>query len=160
MKLMGGTMPLTTRKGREWVGIVDLGFSGFSGLALSQRPEVANTHWKCNNHQTGVVNGEDTGKVLINAACSTSADRDGLTYTIESGNGDGTGAITVAGTLDYETAPTYALTVQADDGNGDTGTTTVNVSVADAAENSAGPLTGFTLIDAHEHSHSEILPSP
>ena len=47
---------------------------------------------------------------------------------------DSSGAITVAGTLDYETTPSYTLTVQAEDDDGDTDTVTVTIIVTDVAE--------------------------
>ena len=95
----------------------------------------------------------------VGSVSATDADDDTLTYTIESGNGDGkfaidggTGAITVAGALDHETTPSYTLTVQADDGNGGTDTATVNVTVTEVDEPSTNPLTGFTLVDASNQS--------
>ncbi len=94
----------------------------------------------------------------VGSVSATDADDDGLTYSITAGNGDGkfaissAGAITTAGTLDYETDSSYALTVQADDGNGGTATATVNVTVTDVAEATTGPLTGFTLVDASDQS--------
>ena len=76
---------------------------------------------------------------------------DTLTYTIESGNtgsvfaiGSNTGTITVAGALDYETAPSYTLTVKADDGNDGTATTTVTVTVTDVAEDLPPAPTGVS----------------
>ncbi len=95
----------------------------------------------------------------VGSVSATDADDDTLTYTIEAGNGDGkfvidggTGAITTAGALDHETTPSYALTVQADDGNGGTATATVNITVTDVDESTAGPLTGFTLVDASDQA--------
>ncbi len=95
----------------------------------------------------------------VGTASATDADDDGITYTIESGNGEGkfaingdSGAITLAGELDYESDPSHALTVQASDDDGGTDTATVNVSVTDVAESSPGPLTGFTLVDASDQS--------
>ncbi len=69
-----------------------------------------------------------------------------MTYSITLGNDDGkftmngsTGEITVAGTLDMETTPTYTLTVQADDGTGAaTDTATVEITVTDEAACSTG----------------------
>ena len=89
---------------------------------------------------------------------ATDADDDTLTYTIESGNEDGTfaisstGAITTAGVLDHETDASYALTVQADDGNGGAATATVNITVTDVEESTAGPLSGFSLVDASDQA--------
>ena len=67
-----------------------------------------------------------------------------LTYAITAGNEDGkfaidgsTGAITVAGALDYETTPTYFLDVQANNGNGGTATITLKISVTDVDANVA-----------------------
>ena len=103
---------------------------------------------------------EDTATgTAVGSVSATDADDDGLTYTIESGNGGGkfaidgsSGAVTTAGTLDHETTPSYTLTVQADDGNGGTATATVNVSVTDVAETLPGPLAGFTLVDASDQA--------
>ena len=74
----------------------------------------------------------------VGSVSATDADSDGITYTIEAGNGDSkftidgsTGAITVAGALDHELTPSYTLTVQADDGEGGTDTATVTVTVTD-----------------------------
>ena len=95
----------------------------------------------------------------VGSVSATDADGDGITYSIESGNGDGefaidgsTGAITTAGALDHGTTPSYTLTVQADDGEGGTDTATVNVTVTEVDESTAGPLTGFTLVDASNQS--------
>ncbi len=85
----------------------------------------------------------------VGSVSATDADNDGITYTIEAGNGDGvfaidggSGAITTAGTLDHETDASYTLTVQADDGNGGTDTATVNVTVTDVAEDPDGTREG------------------
>ncbi len=68
-------------------------------------------------------------------------ENDTVGYAITAGNGDGkfsigdgTGEITLAATLDHETADTYTLTVEASDGEGGTDTTTVTVTVTDVAE--------------------------
>ena len=95
----------------------------------------------------------------VGSVSATDADDDSLTYTIESGNGDGvfaidggTGAITTAAALDHETTPSYTLTVQADDGEGGTATATVTVTVTDVDESTTGPLAGFTLVDASDQA--------
>ena len=103
---------------------------------------------------------EDTATgTAVGTVSATDADSDdSLTYSIEAGNGGGkfsissAGAITTAGTLDYETTPSYTLTVQADDGNGGTATATVNITVTDVAETLPGPLAGFTLVDASDQA--------
>ena len=95
----------------------------------------------------------------VGTVSATDDDDDSLTYTIESGNGDGkfaidgsSGAITTAAALDHETTPSYTLSVQADDGNGGTATATVSVSVTDVDESTTGPLAGFTLVDASDQA--------
>ncbi len=65
---------------------------------------------------------------------------DTVTYSIRAGNDAGkfaidvnTGRITVAGTLEYDTASSYTLTAQASDGNSDAATATVTVSIEKAS---------------------------
>ena len=92
---------------------------------------------------------EQTFSVAENAAngtavgtvAATDADGDDLTFAITSGNlGDafainaGTGAITVAGTLDHETTSVYTLTVQVSDGTA-TAEAAVTVNVTDVNDN-------------------------
>ena len=83
--------------------------------------------------------GESVGTVS-----TTDADSDTLAYSITAGNADGkfavnggTGAITVAAALDYESTSSYSLTLQADDGNGGTATATATITVTDVNENAA-----------------------
>ena len=86
---------------------------------------------------------EDAGvdHVVGTVSATDPDDDDEISYAITAGNGEGrftigeeTGAITVAATLDHETADEYTLTVEADDGNGGTDTVTVTVTVTDVAE--------------------------
>ena len=81
------------------------------------------------------------GNAVGNVSATDPDDGDSVSYTITAGNGDGkfvfgesTGAITVAGALDYETTASYTLTVEASDGNDGTATATVEISVTDVAE--------------------------
>ena len=76
---------------------------------------------------------------------------DNLTYSITAGNtgsvfaiDGGTGAITVAVALDYETTSEYTLTVEASDGNGGTDTAAVTVTVTDVAEDAPPAPTGLS----------------
>ena len=64
-----------------------------------------------------------------------------MSYSISGGNSANkfaihanTGRITVAGDLDYESAATYTLTVQASDAHGGTATATVNIMVTNVGE--------------------------
>ena len=86
---------------------------------------------------------EDTAEgASVGAVSATDPDEgDTLSYSITAGNEDGkfainssTGEITVAGALDYETAPSYTLTVQAGDGTGGSATAWVTVTVTDVEE--------------------------
>ena len=87
----------------------------------------------------------------VGTVSATDPDEDTLTYSITAGNtgnafaiGGGTGAITVAGALDHETAPSYTLTVEASDGQGGEDTATVTVTVSDVAEDAPPAPTGLT----------------
>ena len=93
----------------------------------------------------------------VGSVSATDADSDTLAYTITAGNGDGkfaisggTGAMTVAAALDYETASSYALTVQADDANGGTATATVNVTVTDVLDTPPDSLLFIAYARTHE----------
>ena len=77
----------------------------------------------------------------VGTVSATDADDETLAYSITAGNAAGkfaiatsTGAITVAGALDHETAPSYTLTVEASDGRGGTATAAVGISVIDIPE--------------------------
>ena len=75
----------------------------------------------------------------VSAADPDQGDR--VSYRITTGNEDGkfairsgTGEITVAGVLDYESVSSYTLTVEASDGRGGSATATVEVVVMDGPE--------------------------
>ena len=78
---------------------------------------------------------------VVGSVSATDPQDDAITYNLTAGNEDGkfaidggTGRITVAGELDYETTTSYTLTVEADDGNGGTATVSVVITVTDVAE--------------------------
>ena len=79
---------------------------------------------------------------LIDTVSATDTDTgDTVMYAITAGNTDGkfdidnaTGEVFVTGGLDYEMMSSYTLTVEASDGNGGTGTATVNIEVGDVPE--------------------------
>ena len=92
----------------------------------------------------------------VGSVSNTDPDVDTLTYSITLGNDDGkfqidgeTGAITVAGPLDYETTISHTLTVQADDGTGETDTATVTVNVTDIVEMWSATMTASAFTVAH-----------
>ena len=97
--------------------------------------------------------GEDasSGDAVGTVSATDPDEDDTVGYAITAGNADGkfaiddgTGAITVAATLDHETADEYVLTVEADDGSGGTATVTVTVTVTDVVESPPPPPTGLT----------------
>ena len=96
----------------------------------------------------------------VGTVTATDADAgDTLTYSITAGNGDGhfaiagsTGAISVAGTLDYETTTAYSLTVQASDGAGGTATATVAISVTDILDTAPSAPQNFRVSTAAKTS--------
>ena len=74
---------------------------------------------------------------------------DTVTYSITSGNEAGqfavdgsTGVITVAGSLDYETASSYTLTVEASDGKGGTDTVPVAIALIEVVVDAKAPVFG------------------
>ena len=82
-----------------------------------------------------------TGDSVGSVSATDPDEGDTVSYSITGGNeggkfaiGGSTGEITVAGALDYETTPSYTLTVEAGDGRGGAGTATVEIVVTDVAE--------------------------
>ena len=76
----------------------------------------------------------------VGTVSATDPEDGALTYAITAGNETGafainasTGALTVAGTLDYETADDYHLTVTASDAAGHTATADIEITVTDVA---------------------------
>ena len=81
---------------------------------------------------------------LVGTVSATDPNDDAVTYTITTGSEDGkfdidanSGAITVAAALDYETTPSYTLTVEASDANGNSATATVDIAVTDVFDDIA-----------------------
>ena len=114
--------------GTHWVASVD----DLTPTTLNNPPTVSGGPFPVNEN---VSNGTAVGTVTGN-----DPDGDTLTYSITAGNTGGafainssTGAITTAGPIDFETTPTYALTVQVNDGM-NTGTATVTINVNDLNE--------------------------
>ena len=87
----------------------------------------------------------------VGAVSATHPDDDTIEYSITAGNtgnafaiGASSGAITVAGALDFETTPSYTLTVQAEDDDEDTDTVTVTINVTDVVEDPPPAPTGLS----------------
>ncbi len=90
---------------------------------------------------------EDAGNgTVVGTVSATDPAMDTVTYSITSGNGDGkfaiddgTGEITVAAELDYESVPSYTLTVEASNEGGGSTTATVEISVTDVSPEDLPP---------------------
>ena len=96
-------------------------------FGLEDAPNSAPEFGKA-TYDFSIAENADTG-AAVGTVSATDADGHGITYTIESGNGDSkfalgtsSGSITTAGAPDHETTPSYTLTVKADDGNRGTAT--------------------------------------
>ena len=80
-----------------------------------------------------------TGSAVVTVQATDADAGDALTYSIIDGSGlfaidANSGAITLTGALDYETATTHTLTVQVEDSGGLTATTTITINVTDVTE--------------------------
>ena len=95
-----------------------------------------------------------TGHVVGTVTANDPDEGDTVTYAITDGDeagvfamGESSGAITVAGSLDYETAPSYELTVEAGDGRGGTATTSVGIVVTNVIELPGAPQNLMATMD-------------
>ena len=92
----------------------------------------------------------------VGSVSATNLDEDVLTYSITAGDSSGQfsvdadGAVTVAKALDYETTASYTLTLQASDGNGESATTDVAVSVTDVNESPSFDKTEYAFTVAED----------
>ena len=117
--------------------------------ALSRPAQITTAAAAANNppefgsetHTFPVSESATAGDMVGSVAATDSDAGDELSYTITAGNetgkfaiGSADGQVTVAGALDYETAASYTLTVQASDGNGGRDTATVTITVTDVNE--------------------------
>ena len=115
----------------------------------AETPAVPKSTTACNrdpafdlaSYAFSVTEDAATGTAVGTVSATDPDTDDTVSYAITAGNADGafaidssTGAITVAGRLDYETATSHTLTVEADDNAGGTATTTVTISVTDVDE--------------------------
>ena len=98
------------------------------------------------SHAFSVIEDAAAGTAVGTVSATDPDPDDTVTYAIATGNADGafaidasTGAIAVAGDLDYETTPSYTLTVEASDDNRGTATAEVTITVTDVAETPPAP---------------------
>jgi hypothetical protein len=104
--------------------------------ACNQAPEFGAESYAFSVFEDAAIND------AVGTVSATDADAaDSVTYSISDGNTEGkfaigssTGTITVKNALDYETTPSYTLTVQATDNNGGTATASVAITVTDVPE--------------------------
>ena len=127
---------------------------GINVTNVNEAPTITGT-------TTFTIAEDATNSATVGTLTGDDADKDTLTYSITAGNsgdafaiGSATGAITVSGenTLDYETTPSYSLTVSVSDGSL-TATATVAITVTDI--NEAPTITGtttFTIAEDATHS--------
>ncbi|MBC6401463.1 MAG: cadherin repeat domain-containing protein, partial [Ekhidna sp.] len=118
-------------------------FNAF-GLALiscgdDDEKEPANSAPTIANQTFSIAEDAANG-TAVGTVKATDAEKDKLTFSIAAGNtgdvfaiAEGTGAITVAGALDFETTPTYTLKVSVSDGKL-SGNADITVNVTDAPD--------------------------
>ena len=114
----------------------DVANNDLSSLGLTYCPEFGSQ-----TYDFSVSEDASTGHAVGGVSATDSDVGDTLTYSIAAGNGDGkftlgssTGQLTVAASLDYETVPSYTLTVEVSDGNGGADEAAVSITVTDANE--------------------------
>ena len=108
---------------------------------------------------------EDAGTgTEVDTVSATDPNDDAVTYAITAGNaagtfaiGPSTGTITVAGPLNRTTMPLHTLTVEADDGNGNTDSVTVEITVTQGATCSDGTAVPNPTSDSTRR-HRRVLP--
>ena len=109
--------------------------------------------------------GEDAAtSTAVGIVSAVDPDGDAVSYSIIGGNEDGrfaiggtSGEIIVAGALDYETASSFTLTVEARDGNGGADTVEVEILVAEVAETPAA--TTLSVIPAPQSLSATSTPA-
>ena len=118
-----------------------------TGAGGNQAPTIA--------AQTFSVAEDAASGAAVGTVTAMDADNDGLTFSITNGNASdafainaSSGAITVAGTLDHETTPTYTLTIQVSDGTATaSATVTINVTNVNEAPVVTAQTTAFTVAE-------------
>ena len=132
--LSGNALTGCVQAGLRAVANNDLGRLALS-TCPNRAPAFAETSYAFSIAEDAAV------QAVVVTVSAMDPDGDAVTYAITSGNsagrfaiGAGTGAVTVAGALDYETVASYSLTVEAKDNQGATSTITVSISVRDVSE--------------------------
>ena len=128
---------------------------GASRAATWSTPSDPVLHWtgRCNRHpqlsipmETVPLSKKAAVHTLVTTVAASDPDGDVVSYSITAGNRDNSfvllpyrGQLRVAGELWKSTTTPYVLTIQADDGNGGTATTTLEVVML-AEQGSASPF--------------------
>jgi hypothetical protein len=116
------------------------------------------------NNQVFAVNENSANGTVVGTVVASDAEGDPLNYSITAGNtggafaiGAASGALTVANSaaLDFETTPSFALTVQVSDGSL-TDTATVTVNLNDLNDNTA-PVDNNQVFPVNENSANGTL---
>ena len=120
------------------------GWSAPSAALRTTTSDCTHPEFGSASYSFTVAENSATG-TAVGTVAATDAGGDTVTYAISEGNEGGafaidasTGAITVAGALDYESTPVHALTVSAGDAAGGSATATVAVTVTDANDPPVG----------------------
>ena len=121
---------------------------GITVTDINEAPTITGT-------TTFTIAEDATNSATVGTLTGVDADKDTLTYSITAGNsgdafaiGSATGVIMVSGdnTLDYETTPSYSLTVAVSDGSL-TATATVGITVTDINEAPTITSSTFTITE-------------
>ena len=114
------------------------GLTGVTNDGPCNRPPT----FDASSYSFSVAEDAATSTAVGTVSATDSDEGDTVSYSITAGNdagkfaiGSSNGQITVAGTLDYEAASSYTLTVEASDGGGGTASTPVTIAVTDVNEN-------------------------
>ena len=115
------------------------------GVPTPAQPPPVPPVFESSSYTFDVAEDVEIGTV-VGTVSATDPAMDTVTYSIMAGNDDGkftidtnTGAITVAGALDYESVTSYTLTVEASDEGGGSATATVEISVTDVSPEDLPP---------------------
>lgn len=113
-------------------------WAGFDDIVINALGP--NTAPVANDGSGSVAEDATIGTSVVNVSASDADTGDTLSYAITGGNTggafaiDNTGAITTATALDFETTPSYSLTVTVTDTGSLSDTATVSITVTDVAE--------------------------
>lgn len=133
---------------------------GWTQLLAQNPPDISLVFYLDENSENGT---------LIGAVMATDPDGDALTYSIVSGDGENAFAIVSSGSnagnitvndelqLDYESNPSFALIVEADDGSGGMTIASVTVNLNDIDEDVLGTRRGDVPVFVYPNPVDDVL---